>query len=610
MCGETLTPCADNDSDHDCDICGEELTQCSDTDNDHKCDVCGETLTPCADNDSDHDCDICGEELTQCSDTDNDHKCDVCGEGFAHTYVNGICSECGFHASEAYTHAVIENQGVQNMIDRAYLLTDVEWTPLADVPGLEGSGKVIYFKEGVTYKGIPYSGVTANDFYVGLNVSLTTYLTALKNKNSLIYTENLQSTNKKAATYYGTVCSKFAQYALNVPGSFNTENVANIPGMATIAMQGKYTVDQIRLGDVVINVDKHTTICTNILYDDDGKVAFIEISEAVYPLVRRKLWNPEEFYEHFAEYRLCRYDYLADVPAPETVSVQGSYALMPRNGDRHNYKLSTKTKGVVDVLESGYHKAVIKRDGVIVNTITLNGKNQFEFDCSVAGLLEMYLEKNDGTKSGSVYAQVVKSSVSVIDASFAPTNDERVAIGTLTVEFDATSGTPLYVQVGVYQIIYCNIVGKVGTAQITFDYSKLTSLDVRVAYQNEFGVYLSKWKEFTLKAQNKSTDTLLSQGEYYDGLVLSSTTYETLVQANKVGYFCYTMVPVQANQTYYSLGANRIWYLDAEGNPISTDNISKKDYQFTVPENAAYVSITYSSAKVEKGTESIVLVQP
>ena len=279
------------------------------------------------------------------------------GDECQHVYKNGVCTECGEHASlHGFTPALPENQGVRNAILRAYSLTDVEWTPLEDVPGvkkIDGEFTVIYFKAGVTYKGIPYSGVTANDCYVGLNVSLESFLSALKNTKSVLYTENLHSTNSKAATYFGTVCSKFAQYALDVPGSYNTNNVANIPGMDTVALPGKYTVDQIKLGDVILDVVNHTALCTGILYDTEGNVAFIEVSEAVLPLTRRQLWSVEEFYEHFASYRLCRYRHIDSTPAVSQTAMEDSYALMPRYGNRYNYPVSS-TKAVVDVLESGY----------------------------------------------------------------------------------------------------------------------------------------------------------------------------------------------------------------------------------------------------------------
>ena len=521
-----------------------------------------------------------------------------------HTYEkNGNCAACGQNAADhGYTHAVPENQGVQNVIDRAYLLTDVEWTPKADVPGLLGNGKVMTFKAGVTYKGIPYSGVTANDCYVGLNVSLESYLTALENKNSVLYTENLQGTNTKAATYFGTVCSKFVQYALDVPGSYNTNNVAKIPGMDTIAMQGNYTVNEIRLGDVVLDVDRHTTVCTDILYNADGSVAFVEISEATYPCVRRMLWSPEEFYEHFASYRLCRYQYIADTPAPETVALRDSYALMPRLGDKYNYKVSA-ARAAVDVLESGYYKAVVLRDGTVAEEIILDGKTSFGFDRSVPGNIEMYLEREDGMRSESVYACVVKSSVTVADMS-------SFSSGKLTVEFDASSGAPVYVQVGTAHAVFCNVEGMAGTAEISFNASKVTAKYVRVAYQNAYGIYISDWTPF-LGSENTSDDPLLSQAEYFDGRYLSASQPVLQMQEDKAGYFTYVLIPVAENEIYYSKGANRMWFFDAYGNAISTYNASKESevkYQFKTPAGAAFVSISYSPSAVEKGTESIEIV--
>ncbi len=542
-----------------------------------------------------------------CTEEGVEQRLCACGEretrstGFAHIYKYGICTECGQSAREhGYTSAVPENQGVKNVIDRAYLLTDVEWTPLDDVPGLSGNGKVIAFEAGKTYKGIPYSGVTENDCYVGLNVSLTSYLTALKNTNSVLYTENLQSTNTKAATYYGTVCSKFVLYALDVPGSYNANNMANIPGMDTIALAGEYTLDQLKIGDVVVNLVKHTTMCTDILYGADGEVAFVEISEAVYPTTRRRLFSPEEFYSRFETYMLCRYQHIADAAAVETVALADSYALMPRFGDKYNYKVCN-ARATVDVLESGYYKAVILRDGVIEEEIVLNGAASFSFDRSIPGDLEMYLQKEDGTKSASVYARVVRSTVKVTDSSV-------FGNGKLSVDFEGTSGTPLYVQVGTAHAVFCNIEGKQASAELSFASSAVTASYVRVAYQNEYGVYISEWKPFS-DYEGSSTDPLLSQAECLCGLALSPLSPIPKINYEKPGYFVYSMIPVQEKETYYSEGANRMWFLDACGNAISTFNASKESavkYQFTVPEGAAFVSITYSP--FIKGKEHVEIV--
>jgi hypothetical protein len=198
--------------------------------------------------------------------------------------------------------------------------------------------------------------------------------------------------------------------------------------------------------------------------------------------------------KHFKDYRLCRWDRIDEVPvAPNMLTGDEKYALMPRFGDKYNYLVST-TKGVVDIMETGYSKAVILRDGVKVSEVALNDTQKtFNFDRSVPGYLEMYLEKADGTRSGSVYACVVKSSVKATDYS-------KFDSGSITVTFEGTSGTPLYVQIGSSQSIFCEIKdAKNGQATVTFNAKGLTlsSTKFRVAYQNEYGIYLSAWKKIT-----------------------------------------------------------------------------------------------------------------
>ena len=400
---------------------------------------------------------------------------------------------------DPYVHAAHESQGVTNTVERAYQLADLEWTPQGGVvPGVvskSGKFSVISHEDGTTYQGVPYSGTTATDTYLGMNVSLVSFVSALKNPNSVLYTENLHSTNEKAASYYGTVCSKFVQYALDIPGSYNSQNVPKIPNVKTIAGAGKYTADKIKVGDIVVDPDVHTTICTDILYDAEGNVAFVEISEAVLPRARRKLWSTEEFYEHFKGYQLCRYTLIDDVPAaPEMPTGNETYALMTRFGDQYNFIVSEE-KGIVDILEAGYAKAVILRDGEKVSEIALSETTKtFEFDRTVPGKLEMYLEKADGAKSGSIFAYVVKSSI-------VTTEGRQFPSGILTVSFEGSSGTPVYVQVGGNQNVFCSIKdAKDNQAKIIFPASgmSINKTKIRVAYQNEYGIYLSDWTAITI----------------------------------------------------------------------------------------------------------------
>ena len=42
-----------------------------------------------------------------------------------------------FKTDDPYVYAIPASQGVQNAITRAYQLTDIEWTPVADMPGVD-----------------------------------------------------------------------------------------------------------------------------------------------------------------------------------------------------------------------------------------------------------------------------------------------------------------------------------------------------------------------------------------------------------------------------------------------------------------------------------------
>lgn len=78
-----------------------------------------------------------------------------------------------------------------------------------------------------------------------------------------------------------------------------------------------------------------------------------------------------------------------------------------------------------------------------------------------------------------------------------------------------------------------------------------------------------------------------------EGYTLDSTAYKTTARNTA---FTYKEVPVEAGATYYSEGAGRIWFLDSDKNGLETANVSKGVdplYQFTVPSNAVYVSLSY-----------------
>jgi hypothetical protein len=96
-------------------------------------------------------------------------------------------------------------------VEYARIMSRVKWTPVAGgMPNRRGG----CFEQGTEYTGVPYSSVKAVGRCIGFDIYLKTFLAAVENPHSVLYTENLSGEVSNAATYYGKVCSTFTSYAL------------------------------------------------------------------------------------------------------------------------------------------------------------------------------------------------------------------------------------------------------------------------------------------------------------------------------------------------------------------------------------------------------------
>ena len=118
--------------------------------------------------------------------------------------------------SEKELVADIPSSGARNAIKRAYQMVDVCFTPLNN---FTANPNKKYFR-GNKYQGLIYSNVEELQTYIGTDVSVHTYMTAIHNPKSVIYTENIKKPPyhgiKHCGAYYGTICSSFVAYALDL----------------------------------------------------------------------------------------------------------------------------------------------------------------------------------------------------------------------------------------------------------------------------------------------------------------------------------------------------------------------------------------------------------
>ena len=188
-------------------------------------------------------------------------------------------------------------------------LQHLRFTPLAKVPdGYPESGQTTnasntyYFLPGQLSVSIPYSDVAGTRTYVPNNVSLRTYMTALKNKRSLIYTEELATNTSKYGksyttgnrrAYYGSVCCGYTAWVMGMDTMFlaGSYGANNVPGLSSVTYGG---VDDLKPLDLIWN-SGHISIISDIWKDEFGNVRYIGWSELSTPYIYTTPYTPEQF---------------------------------------------------------------------------------------------------------------------------------------------------------------------------------------------------------------------------------------------------------------------------------------------------------------------------
>ena len=126
---------------------------------------------------------------------------------------SSICLHCLSAAGETSPNNPGESNSTawqEKAVEYARIMSRVKWTPVAGGMPMRGG----YFEEGTEYTGVPYSSVKSVGRYIGFDIFLKTFLAAVENPHSVLYTENLYGEVKNAECYYGKVCSSYTSYAL------------------------------------------------------------------------------------------------------------------------------------------------------------------------------------------------------------------------------------------------------------------------------------------------------------------------------------------------------------------------------------------------------------
>lgn len=159
--------------------------------------------------------------------------------------------------------------GVQNIVKRAYQMTDIQWTPIKDIPGWNNE---MTYKAGVTYSGLPY-GQPVYASYVPWSTSLKGFVDAVNDPNSKMYTD--RSEYEANAPYYSCDCSAFVSWAWGLSSRHTT---LELDRYATKISDSSFKNAEV--GDCLCLAKAHVVLITDITYDANDNISGIEISES------------------------------------------------------------------------------------------------------------------------------------------------------------------------------------------------------------------------------------------------------------------------------------------------------------------------------------------
>ena len=301
----------------------------------------------------------------------------------------------------------------ETAVKRARIMSRVKWTPVADKMPIKGRG---YFKKGVEYTGVPYSSVKSVGRYIGFDIYLKTFLAAVQNPRSVVYTENLSKKVTNAGAYYGKVCSSYTSYALG-SGSWYASFHHVPPYRKGISLLEVQSAQAAGIGDIIRTPrsrGSHVEIITDITKNADGNITHVRVEDS-WPKTTRNI-NYEEiaFNEHLKGKKLYR---ISDLVAWRGQNMSESFlfpnyeedsatpvinrVLLLDRGDWVPYKRGQIVKiNVMDRDKQGVKKLVIKRDNKIIEEIT-KPKGVIDRSFSVSSNYTAHCVMNDGKKSQS-----------------------------------------------------------------------------------------------------------------------------------------------------------------------------------------------------------------
>ena len=267
-------------------------------------------------------------------------------------------------------------------------LVQLQWTPKGSIPLRNGSSITS------PQTGLIYSETMEIDKFVGYDVSIHTFMTAVNNPHSVLYTENISASRSRSAygityhgdgnsgAYYGSVCNTLALMGSSPIIHPNTQEIwgGRCP---YFFLNDDQSVHGCHIGDVV-GKSGHTLVISDVEMDNDGVIIRVQISEENGIKAAVKGWYNETEFKNFlsannytvgklslmltnSKYEPSPYIPLDGESLP---SVEYNDDICTMYGDKPCLKESDIL--VIHYVKGNYTEMEIYKDDVLIDTKTLS----------------------------------------------------------------------------------------------------------------------------------------------------------------------------------------------------------------------------------------------
>jgi len=329
----------------------------------------------------------------------------------------------------------------------ARILSHVKWTPVADtLPNRKGG----FFEKGKEYTGVPYSSVRSEGRYIGFDIALRTFLAAVENPHSVLYTENFTGKVSNAAAYYGSVCSAYTSYALGcglpeVSRRYGPEISQGIVLVKPQSAQGAMVGDVIYTPHATETSGSHVEMVTAVTKDKSGRVTSVRVEESRPPTTQVTDRSTANFDAHLAsrnkqlfrvtDLDIWRGDNRAEPLRFPNFELDATKPAINRTllldlGDWVPYQKGTPVKfNVMDRDQRGVKTLVIQRGGELVEEIPLEGTGLHERRFTTCGDYTAHVVHKDGSPSQACEFAVCDLDLRLPDDSLSLGKEWKVGFG-------------------------------------------------------------------------------------------------------------------------------------------------------------------------------------